>query len=356
MTTDFDAGFILGCQVGDGYDTGIYDIGSTIKDTQLSILGPHEVWRRKDAYPTNASHFFCVAVDKNGNVYTAGAGKVYKYDINGNVVWSIVQDARGIAVDNDGNVYLVDGDWDVVLKVITKLSSSGTEIWSITGLGFGKSIAVSNGYIYVAYAASAVGKKCVQKLDSSGNEIWSKSDIKGGHDIAVDNAGNVYVVHNNYHTDYTGEKTVRKLDFNGNEIWSANKYLLFYAYAVAVDDLGNMYIMYRNSALHKLDPAGNVIWIKHDAAYGWGVAVDSSYNVYAVYTVAESSSTEIEMNVRKLDSSGNELYREQNQFPTSALDLAADDNGYIYVSYYTSVGLPSLRKVYLGPTVYTVAS
>jgi len=54
--------------------------------------------------------------------------------------------------------------------------------------------------------------------------------------------------------------------------------------------------------VRKLDSSGTQVWAKTDVANAYGIAVDSSSNVYVAYSNAVGTTT-----VRKLDSSGTEI-------------------------------------------------
>jgi len=127
-----------------------------------------------------------IAADTAGNIYvTSTAGKVYKYDGNGNPLWPTpvnVAGSRGIGVDASGNIYVASLD----RKLVVKLDSNGNEVGTIgapgTGYGqFTKPISVTiddtNGYIYV----SDIDKDIVQVFTMSGTLI-NTVGIPGGDD------------------------------------------------------------------------------------------------------------------------------------------------------------------------------
>lgn len=125
-----------------------------------------------------------------------------------------------IALDNEGNIYLVGGSWRVF---ITKLTPDGTaEIFTTYLNGdlddFGKAIAVdNNGYIYVTGESQSDnfptknalqedfggslwvdGDAFVTKLNSDGSTIIYSTYLGGesadiGRDITVDSEGNAYI-------------------------------------------------------------------------------------------------------------------------------------------------------------------
>src|SRR6266446_5413886 len=192
---------------------------------------------------------------------------------------------------------------------------------------YGYSVAVDgNGNVYVtgesfatwgspvrAYSGGA--DSFVAKLDSSGNLIWNTFLGGNGNDdeglgVAVDGSGNVYVAGLSNATwgspvrAYSGgyDSFAAKLDSSGHLIW--NTFLgssgFDEGYGVAVNSSGNVYVTGTSSAswgspvrvysggvdsfAAKLDSSGKLIWNTFLGGsgddYGFGVAVNGSGNVY----------------------------------------------------------------------------
>lgn len=314
-----------------------------------------------------------IAVDKNGNVYVAGWSNnvwgcspisctvraftsfdafVAKLDSNGNLTWNTFlggtgfDNAYGVAADGSGNVYVTGR----------------------SGISWGTPVHAHSGASgYDAFAA---------KLDSSGNLTWNTflGGILDGvsYGVAVDTNSNVYVsgytnsnvswgspIHS-YSAGYDG--FAAKLDSNGNLTW--NTFLggngNDYAYRVAVDGSGNVYVAGsgdqwgspvrpHSGALPdgfaaKLDSSGNLTWNTFlggnatDEAIG--IAVGASGNVYVS---GDSSGTwgsparaftvggGYEGYAATVDSSGHVTW---NSFLGGSsddygYDIAADGNGYV---------------------------
>ena len=306
-----------------------------------------------------------VAVDDSGNVYVAGytygalpgqssseGGDVFvrKYDGSGDIIWtrqfgSSTEDvAQGVAVDDSGNVYVVG--W-----------TSGT----LPGQ-------TSSGGI----------DAFVRKYDGSGDEIWTRqfgtstSDLASGG-VAVDGSGNVYVAGYTLGT-LPGQTSsgdfdvfVRKYDGSGGNIWTrqfgSSSYE--YAYGVAVDGSGNVYVAGTTSGalpgqthsggfdvfVRKYDGSGENIWTKQFGASDWdfayGVAADGPGNVYvagAIYDAlpGQTHSGGYDAFVRKYDGSGGNIWT--RQFGTSSWDytfgVVVDGSGDLYVAGYTKGALP----------------
>ncbi|MHC5538635.1 tandem-95 repeat protein, partial [Singulisphaera rosea] len=300
--------------------------------------------------PYSSQQVTAVAADGAGNVYVTGdfAGTedfdpgpgtfnltsvgftespdmyVAKYNATGKLVWagqmggagrSTVPGAFGmnnvddIAVDTQGNVYLVGDFWGTV-----DLDPSPSHAVSFTSHGFGG-------------VDDHVGT-FVTKLDTAGNLIWAKAMDGTGRAIAVDGQGAIYMTGSfdttanlnpavtppDNHTTVGDQPNtfVEKLDSNGNDLWSRAYGSTSYStgVAIAVDNSGNVYSsgIYQgsikfdptssrsltslstttgfNSYLLKLDTNGQYQWAGSVGGTGnteaTGIATDSSGAVYTV--------------------------------------------------------------------------
>jgi hypothetical protein len=109
-----------------------------------------------------------------------------KIDLNGNKIWSYggvnslsIGDAAG---DSFGNTYIINGEYVVsnAGSIITKLSASGTVIWSKTNTINGNKVEVGTdnnpvvgGYPSVGYGVALI------KYDTNGNVLWQNLDADG---------------------------------------------------------------------------------------------------------------------------------------------------------------------------------
>ena len=318
-----------------------------------------------------------VAIDGDGNVYTSGMSNsdifVIKHDKDGTEQWQRLINTNsseqiGIGLDNSNNVYVV-GDTDVSSQGsldfhITKFNSSGTEIWQ-RGLGgsgieqfFGHSTTDSSGNTYgIGYTTSAGQGTFAQylvKWNSSGTVQWqrtlSMSGQHAGHDVALDSSGNVYMCgESDLGTLNNTSLTLAKWTSNGTHQWT--RYLRGssygeYGYGVAVDSSDNIYVCGSTSSvgagsndllLVKYNSSGTVQWRRtlggSGSDEGKGVAVDSSDNIYVCGTTRSTSNGNRYMMIAKYNSSGTLQWQNtlggSNRDEGEHIEVDSSDNIYV---------------------------
>lgn len=187
-----------------------------------------------------------IALDGAGNVYVAGAEHasaqgtdiwVRKYDSSGNTVWTRTFSGagndwdygNGVAVDDDGNVYVVGQE--------TIVACANSDIW-------------------------------LRKYDSAGNTVWTRTHDgpangnDNGYAVALDSDGNVYAAGYESHATQSGNVWIRKYDSDGNVIWtktyngSASGFDA--GYGVSVDGSGNIYV----TGSENVTGQGDNIWVR----------------------------------------------------------------------------------------------
>ena len=290
-----------------------------------------------------------VAIDSDGNVYTSGVSNgdifVIKHDKDGTEQWQRLINTNsseqiGIGLDSSNNVYVV-GDTDESPSQgsldfhITKFNSSGTEIWQ-KGLGgsgieqmFGHSTTDSSGNTYGTGYTTSAGQgtfaQYLAKWNSSGTVQWqrtlSMSGQHTGRDVALDSSGNVYMCgESDLGTLNNTNLTLAKWASNGTHQWT--RYLRGssygeYGYGVAVDSSDNIYVCGSTSSvgagsndllLVKYNSSGTVQWRRtlggSGSDEGKGVAVDSSDNVYVCGTTRSYGNGTRYIMIAKYNSSG----------------------------------------------------
>ena len=308
-----------------------------------------------------------VAVDGSGNVYVAGWSEatwgsnpihpyaggrdafLAKLDSSGALLWHTFMgssgwdEARSVAVDGDGNVYVVgtsDADWGTPVHshvggedgFAVKLNSDGELQWHTfmghSGTEWGRAIAVdTSGTVYVAgtggwsWDTDPVNPWLghwdvwVTKLNTSGVRQWHTfMGSEEGQDLvrsmAVDDSGNVYVAARsdaswgspvNPHAGGT-DAFVAKLNTSGALLWhtfmgSAGE---DFGSGLAVDGSGNAYFSGSSKATWgtpinpfassagvwegfaaKLNSNGSREWHTFlGVGLGWGMAIDESRNIF----------------------------------------------------------------------------
>jgi tripartite motif-containing protein 71 len=278
-------------------------VGSTVYWSQLERKNNQYhfllAWGSQGSGPGQFNYPLGVAVDSSGNVYVTDGenNRVQKFTSNGTYLTQWSSYVSSIAVDSSGNVYVND----YLNRRVQKLDSSGSFItqWGSRGSGPGQfdspfGVAVdSSGNVYVADN----GNSRVEKFTSSGLFIttWGSKgsglgQFYGPSWVAVDSYGNVYVTD----SGFSAVPHVQKFTGDGNYItqWGSKgsgpgQFNYPLAVAVAVDSSDNVYVT-DGVRVQKFDSSGTYITQWGNPGSGKGqffprsVAVDSLGNVYVV--------------------------------------------------------------------------
>jgi DNA-binding beta-propeller fold protein YncE len=249
-----------------------------------------------------------------------------------------IKNPRGIATDENNNVYLADGG----NHRIQKFDSNGNFLlqWGEYGTGDGQFYGVSDvavdssGNVFVADSMN----KRIQKFTSNGDYIsqWTYRLFNFNNGLTVDKYGNVYVTDQNF-------CLVAKFDNNGEFLLGTGGGCgdedgkFYQPMGIATDSLGNVYVAdAANHRIQKFDSSLNFIskWGTEGSLAGefnrpTGIAIDSEGYVY----VTDSQNDRIQ----KFDSNGNYLAQwgsqgsENGEFD-APLGIAINSDDEIYIT------------------------
>ena len=239
----------------------------------------------------------------------------------------------GICVDSSGNVYMVGGTNDTIggwFGYIVKYNSSGTlqfqNTISQTSDGNYTFLAVGcvydsvNDCIYVVSNSRQGYPSFLTKYDTAGSVVWAVTTNYIFSCVTTDSSGNVYVGGTNGASPYAG---IGLYKFNSSGtlqfqfatgIYGSSQY----SYGIAVDSSGNIYVTgdggYTSSAgvsafLIKYNSSGTVQWSRGLVGAGFGRSVQIGddgfiYMAYATGWVKYNSSGTLQLQREILTTNG----------------------------------------------------
>ncbi len=337
----------------------------------------------------NANMAYAIAVDNSSNVYVTGDSRsatnnyqdyaTIKYDSNGVQIWEAryndpllsEDDARSIAVDNSGNVYVTGysyGGSTVNYDYATiKYNSSGVQQWvaRYNGTGSGDDEATSiaidkSGNVYVTGKSTATVPSfdyATVKYNSSGVQQWVMRYNGPGNSfdvpsfIQADDSGNVYVTGYSLGTGTGYDYATIKYNSAGVEQWTARyngqTYFDDDANCLRVDKSGNVYVTGLSGhsgsgydfATVKYNSSGIQQWASRysngsGSDEGKSLAIDTLGNVYVTGYCANPTTNDYA--TVKYDSSGIQQWVQKYNGPGNGVDqaysIAVDKTGNVYVT------------------------
>jgi hypothetical protein len=274
-----------------------------------------------------------------------------------------LDEARAIAVDGSGNVYVTgfsDGNGGSDYATI-KYSQSGQEEWVARYRGPGnegtaKAIAIdAAGNVYVTGGVAMCLNPAYGtiKYDSAGHQQWVATYGNGAATaIAVDGSGNVYVSGHS-----AGAYATIKYNPAGEQQWVAvgppDGLFPNGLEGIAIDDFGNVYVTGTTNGHDplggdydygtvKYNSAGQQLWLNtyNGPMDGWdearGIAIDKSGNVYVTGRSAGLGTGRFDYATVKYNSSGQEQWVARYNGPGNNWDgaeaIAVDGSGNVYVT------------------------
>ena len=289
---------------------------------------------------------YAAAVDSSGNLYAAGYTNgsvdvfITKYDSSGIIQWqkslgqtSYFDFGWAVAIDSSSNVYVTGSVYDAVAGssdvLIAKYNTSGSLQWQkkledTYGSDRGDGIAVdssNNVYVVGRHTKSVATKAFVAQYDSSGSVSWQRElGVNTGADTfgfaaAVDSSNNVYAFGVTLGSGAGGHDAIlAKYNSSGVIQWQrtfgdANTN---FGYGVAVDSSGNIYITGDTDSttvfVAKYNTSGSLQWQRTLTGAGTeggrAIATDSSGNVYITGWTTTSGAGSQDILIVKYNSSG----------------------------------------------------
>jgi hypothetical protein len=296
-----DAGdvYVTGRSIASGND---YDI-VTIKYNSAGV----EQWAaRYDGAYGGDDEGYDIVVDDSGYIYVTGYTYALgvssdwitiKYDASGDTVWTARYNdpdsssdvPAALALDGSGNLYVTGSaiypdQWFNITTI--KYDAMGGQEWLASYDGLvsyaddqAYDIECHGGYIYVtgeSENASYDADYLTIKYDSSGDTVWTaRYNGPGNSDdealaLTVDDSGNIYVTGESFGLNSSNDYATIKYTSAGVVAWTSR-----YngpdnagdeANAIAVDNMGNVYVTGRSYADAPYTPEFDYLTVKYDGA------------------------------------------------------------------------------------------
>lgn len=238
--TTFDGSSTKKCLIDASNNIYVLGMGSgpsgyVTKVKKFSPAGA-ELWDYFDADGIGAAMNFKFTPDNklliSGRGIIGSVNGYAKIDLDGNEIWSLggvlsltIGDAAG---DASGNTYIINGEYVVVGvqgSILTKLSTSGTTIWTANNDITATKVEVGNDNFPVVAGYPGIGTTGVAmiKYDAAGSVLWQNLDADGPlYNLLLHNIMKMDIANNIYFAAGTlFQQAVTKVNADGTNDWIA---------------------------------------------------------------------------------------------------------------------------------------
>ncbi len=355
--------------------TSMMFIWATILNAQVT-----QEWVQTSNAPNLAMY---IAMDNAGNIYTAGSNLLLKYDPLGNLLWSQINSASGLAIDGNGDV-IVAGTSTV------KYDANGSVLWTVPITSFlPKSMAIDESNNIYLHGQGSAGLQTV-KLNSSGVQQWIATYTGDFYDLArkkmVYKNGYIYVTGDVTLTVSPRNPPLRHiLTMKYNASTGAQVWAVTYTHAdkknqystdLVVDGTGNIYVIgmvgikagskiNNNWGTLKYNASGMLQWVKfydgnaddYDGSQPSDIPYDIDFDNSGNIIVCGTSYTTTgqfnssDMTTIKYSPSGTQLWVKTYDDPShssgNAQAITSDGSSNVYITgYQTAPG-----NIAISPTI-----
>lgn len=229
VDTDNQGNILVSGTIRSGYSNPVNAASLLMKYSPAGTL----LWRVVYESSFDGSSTRKCLVDANNNIYVLGIGtgpngqvtKVKKFNSSGATVWNYFDSGIGAPITfkftPDNKIVIVHRSITGSINGFSKIDLNGNNLWSYAGvnsLSIGDAAGDSFGNTYIIngeYVVSNAGS-IITKLSSSGTVLWSKTNTMKGSKVEVGTDNNP-VVGGNPIIGY-GVAFI-KYDVNGNVLW-----------------------------------------------------------------------------------------------------------------------------------------
>ncbi len=261
-------------------------------------------------------------------------------------IWS-----SGVALDNDGNIYITGGDLNSLYTWVTKFAPNGNILWQrqLDRYSSGEAIVFANNYLYIMMSdldnILLSGNILIAKMSTSGSlvSMWSFDpstiSIPEGFSIAVDELDNVYYTGMQYNDSTklydiiigklnTNTSTIEWMKVITSDASSDDRgYIIRYKgdhiyVAGRLSNYGNSFDVRTDMFVAKFDKDGTKVWAK---------VIGNSVNFYEALSMTVEEDGSVFLSGSRLNTDGsstgtyNNFYLKLN--PLAQIEWAKALNG-----------------------------